>query len=270
MATKKEDNMINFFSDFIIPAYDKLLPNSVFEYTFGEEIRKNSFIDKPELNNFNYKLNNYGHRSDDFKINHSGKHVLFAGCSTTFGEALPYMQNWSGKLYKKLSLKYKLDNYFCLGFLNGFTSHIIYNIMLYCEEFGSPEIIFCLFPESERTAKYKDKNLVIYYEKTKEYKTIGQLDCFKSILFLEKYCELKNIKLLWTTWDNEDLLFYKNKKFNNFLFVEPSDIKLMSNNKNEKNDPFYNIGRDNAHPGLWYSDGLANIFLKEMESRYVL
>jgi len=260
--------MIDFFSKTVIPAYDNMFPNTKYSYTYGEEYRKNLFIDKEYLNNIDYQLNNYGHRCDNFKLNHEYNHILFAGCSFTFGESLPYMQNWSGKLYKKFLSENKLDGYFALGFLNGFTSHIVYNIMLYCESFGFPETIFCFFPQSERTVKYINNELLISYKIDKEHKETGRVDSFKSISFLEKYCEINKIKLFWSTWDNLDADFYKKQNFNNFIFMQDSDIHLAATNKDEKENPFFKIGRDQAHPGLSYSDGVANIFFEKIKGLY--
>jgi hypothetical protein len=254
----------SFFSNDINPASSSIEKNSEYYYTPGEE----KTIGKVDSENIRYKTNNYGHRSENFTNIHNGKHFLFAGCSFTFGEGLRYKENWSGKLYEMLSKKYKTDEYFSLGFLNGVTSNIIYNIIIYCEKFGSPDVIFCLFPESVRKISYEDKDFFIKYKHDDYHLNLGRLDCFYSIYFLEQYCKAKNIKLLWSTWFDKDNNFYLNKGFKDFIYFWDIDIYINSKNKIEKTDILYKRARDGKHPGLRYSDGVANIFFKELNLRY--
>lgn len=258
-----------FFSNKVTQSDRKMFANQTYDKTWGEEffeIRRNM---NPDVQFINYKMNNYGHRCDDFKDNHDGKHILFAGCSFTFGEGLSYKSNWSGKLYSLFESKDKCDGYYSLGFQNGVTSVIIHNIFRYFEQFGEPEILFCLFPDTIRKVSIDDNNeLGINYRHDDYHKSMGRVNSYHSIYLLEKYCELKGIKLIWSTWDYSDLKFYSGLGFKNFLYAEEVDIIMNATNKNESDSPVYNSARDNAHPGLKYSDGLANIFMMEYINRY--
>jgi len=270
MDTKKStmvDN-INYFSKEIHPCFENMKPNSTYERTWGETVFESRNQFDKEVYKLSYILNNFGHRCDDFKTDHDGKHILFAGCSFTFGEGMPYLQNWSGKLYSKLSKKYNLDGYYSLGFQNGVTPVIINNIIKYCNKFGNPELIICLFPDSVRKIDYENDNLVIKYTHDNYHKALGRLSMYQSILLLENFCKAKRIKLIWSTWDQSDLDFFSNLDFNNFIKIEEKDIYENATNSDESNNVFYQIARDGAHPGLIYSDGMSNILLRHVDRLY--
>lgn len=261
--------MHEVFLNEIAPSYKDIKPNSIFYKTWGETVFDERVNNNPEVQDLSYIMNNYAHRCDDFKIEHSDKHILFAGCSFTFGEGLIDKGNWSNKLYSMFQNKYACDGYYALGFQNGITSVIINNIFKYFEKFGEPEILFCLFPDSVRKHDLDaDGNIIIDYRHDERHKAMGRINSYHSIYFLEKYCNLKGIKLIWSTWDRSDSDFYSNINFNNFFKFEDVDVYMNSKNSHEKNNPFYEIARDRAHPGLRYSDGLARLFYNEYMVRY--
>jgi hypothetical protein len=260
--------MPDYFSQNIHTAHYDMEPNNTYKKTWGETVFESRHNEDPAVQNIDYRLNNYGHRSDDFTDKHSGMHVLFAGCSVTFGEAIPYKTNWSGRLYDKLSKENVMDKYFSLGFLNGINSNIVYNILLYCEKFGNPEAIFCVFSDAIRKLEYRDNKFIIEYAPDDRHTNLGRLDSIKSITFLEKYCEASGIKLIWGTWSLKDAKFYSNLNFKDFLFFDDVSVVMKANNKEEKFDPFYSMGRDKSHPGLLYSDGLANLFFEKFKNKY--
>jgi len=260
--------MVDYLSHNIHTAHFDMEANTTYKKTWGETVFESRHNEDPAVQYIDYKLNNYGHRSDDFIDKHDGMHVLFAGCSFTMGESVPYKTNWSGKLYDKLSKNNVMDKYFALGFLNGVNSSIVYNVLLYCEKFGNPDVLFCLFSDSARKVDYKDDDFIIDYDFDKKHIQLGRLDSIKSITFLEKYCKAVGIKLIWGTWSNLDARFYTKLPFKDFMFFEDVDIFMKSDNKEEKDDPFYAMGRDGDHPGLKYSDGLANLFLERYNKKY--
>lgn len=261
--------MFNFFTQNITTADYNMRRGRVYKKTRGEDYIPDRVSDDPAVNNMDYTLNNYGHRSSDFVKDHQGFHILFAGCSFTFGEGLPYKENWSGRLYEKMKDLYTLDDYFSLGFLNGVSSNIIYNILLYCKKFGKPDAIFCLLPHSVRKVDFVKRYFIIDSDYDRRHLELGRLEVLKSITFLEEYCEASGIKLIWSTWNNADAKVYSKLDFKNFVFLEDVDIFMNAKNKEESSDPFYEIGRDGDHPGLKYSDGLSNIFLDSFKEKYV-
>ena len=50
-----------------------------------------------------YKINSHGYRCDEFTTNHKGKHVLFSGCSNTYGVGLKKEEVWAYKVYNKIN-----------------------------------------------------------------------------------------------------------------------------------------------------------------------
>ncbi len=262
----KTYNDLPFFSSSVETCYQKFDANQTYKYTWAEQTfdeRKNK---NKDLEYITYKLNNCGHRCDDFKNQHEGKHILFAGDSFTFGEGLGYQENWSGKLYNKIKNRYDCDGYYTLGFQNGVISHIIHNIFRYCESFGDPEFIFCFFPDAVRKISLGNEGrFEINYKFNDIESAEGLSRAYHNIYFLEKYCNIKNIKLIWSSWHSGDSVFYNKLPLKNFIYIKEEDILISANNNNEKNHPLYKIARDSAHPGLKYSDGLSNIFYKKFE-----
>lgn len=241
-------------------AHHDIKPYDYTYLTYGEKMHRVT-----EDASFIYSFNNYGHRSDDFVKNEKKYNILFSGCSVTFGESLPYQQNWSGKLYKKIKNIKDVGNYNNLSFLGGSSEFIIFNIFLYFKEFGNPNVIFLLLPDSSRRVTWNDgsKNYENYVNAQENENGIKMslLRSLYHVTMLEQYCLSNNIKLFWSSWNEEDCNnFYNHYNFNNFIYL--SNYKVLDNSKNndEKNSLYYMIGRDGVHPGLRYSDGLANIF----------
>lgn len=76
----------------IIENFEKKSLKSNTKYTTTWYERYVGVIDNNEIE---YSLNSSGQRCDEFKKTHEGKHILFAGCSITFGEGLPILLNTS-------------------------------------------------------------------------------------------------------------------------------------------------------------------------------
>lgn len=251
----------------IVPAHFDIKPHDIFYLTYLEKIHK-----VKEDKNFIYVMNNYGHRSEDFKKEHDGLHILFSGCSITFGDSLPYKTNWSGRLYDMLSKQYRLSNYFNLSYMGASTEFIIFNIFQYCKSFGNPDVLFMYLPDSGRK--------MFWDESKKEYKNhagenptepdkrMSWLRSYQYVVMLEQYCKTNSIKLLWSCWNGDDLSFYKNHNFENLIVFDEVKIFKKSNNYDESKSIYYDYGRDKIHPGLWYSSGLSNIFYEEFFERY--
>lgn len=260
--------MINdyYFPKTITPSHFNIKPYDYLYLTYGES-SKGVQVDK----NFIYSFNNFGHRSEDFKTVKNNLNILFSGCSLTFGESLPYKQNWSGKLYKLIQDKYYVDNYYNLSFLGGSTELIIFNIFMYCKTFGNPDVIFLLLPDSSRKIILNNKRYDNYMNpnENEDDRTLMLLKSYFYIKMLEQYCFSNNIKLVWSCWFEKDIKdFYSSCYFDNFVKIDNYKVLYNAKNDSEKNNIFYNIGRDNVHPGLQYSDGMARIFYEEFLERW--
>lgn len=212
------------------------------------------------------ELNTTGYRSDNFLTNHDGKHILFSGCSNTFGFGLNKEEMWSKILYDKINKDIKCSGYFNLSAPGGGIQIIISNLFKYFKEFGNPDYIFLNLPEHVRFMAYI-KELKSYTKITFETKDV-ELEQFFSIinyqyyLMLEQYCRANNIKLYSTSWivgnpKNETKDFFSS--FETFYFVDPKKM-LEDVLKDEKkyNLEYYFYARDKAHKGAGYNIWLAN------------
>ena len=217
-----------FLNNNISTAHYDIQPYDYFNLTFGEK----RHIDA-EDKTFIYSMNNYGHRSEDFTSKHNGLHVLFSGCSITFGESLPYKTNWSGKLYNKIKQKNKLSGYYNLSYLGGSIELIVFNIFKYFKNFGNPDMLFLLIPDSGRKILWNSNNNKYENyanpEESNDNKKINLLRGYYNLTMLETYCEKNKIKFLWACWDEKDNKnFYDNINFNNYISLNNKKFKQLS------------------------------------------
>ena len=188
---------------------------------------------------------------------------------------MPYKKNWSGYLYKKISKDKKVSGYYNLSYCGGGIDIIINNVYKYCDIYGTPNAIFLLLPAVERR-NYWHKNdyfsifgtLDDYYslyngEENATYYTYNQIKNF------EYFCKKLNIFLKWSTWEKRDMDSFKKLDFENYVDMDFSHIINSATNYEESTNKYYMISRDNAHPGIAYSDGVSNIFLKEFNEKYI-
>jgi hypothetical protein len=117
------------------------------------------------------------------------------------------------------------------------------------------------------------------------------------INLFESLCKSYEINLLWTTWNAFEKDVYQEMKFKNFFYYEcsHSDNSAMCNDfhklwfpedksylhKREKkvkemnrhnvnNEPYWDIARDGQHPGGYYHNKIAQIFVNEIKKRKML
>jgi hypothetical protein len=253
------------FQNNVVMAHKELSASKTTMRCFGEVIRS-----VPEDDEVTYTMNSSGHRSDEFKFEHDGLHVLFAGCSSTLGEGLPYMSNWTGRFYNKISKVTKTSGHFNLSFLGGSTELIVANIYKYIIKYGKPDVLLVHTPETLRCVSYNGKEYSNQMNlEDVEIRIKNRWYSYNAMLGLEMYCSAVGIKLLWTSWEDSDVdFYYKTHMFKNFMPYKSVDIMLFATNKHEKDSKYFKIARDNAHPGFEYSDGLANAYFKEVMYRW--
>lgn len=246
----------------------------------------------PSSKEISYRLNNCGHRSDDFtKLSKEKFNVLFAGCSTTFGQGLNIEDTWPKILYSILSKKYPdIGPFQSLGFPGGSCFKILNNISKYINLYGKPNIIFVLLPDYIRQEKYtalpkrlldidtsqSKKFYVNVFESAEERLNKGIVDeegmylCYHHIMILQNLCKLNDIKLFISSWDEMtnkrllelniegyfDIAYDKSDHFINDHIKDNSDII-------EKKYLF--DARDKMHPGYMVHLYTAKRFLKTME-----
>jgi hypothetical protein len=103
---------------------------------------------------FTYNYNSLGLRSDEFKKEHQGKHILFAGCSETEGIGTKLDNLWAYRVYKKIEDVEKCSGFFNIGVRALTIDLIIGQIFSYIEEYGKPDTLFINYPDFYRYYKW--------------------------------------------------------------------------------------------------------------------
>lgn len=202
--------------------------------------------------------NSYGLRSDEFTDQHDGLHILFAGCSITFGDGMPDDMVWARMTYDKIAETQKVSGFYNVATNGGNHMNIFNQIDCYAKSFGMPDVLFINFPDLRRLEDYGIPKeimslLAVYYST------------------LERLCELSNTKLISFTWDTEANLnvtgdIVKNKLFKNI--PDPRELfgstyhkfnadkrqefmfEYTESNKSSPYKEFFIRGLDLVHPGL--------------------
>lgn len=256
-----EDYMLyGDFSKSKIPECDK----------WNIEIKNKTTVQSPE------ELNLYNYRSDNFTNNHNGTHVLFAGCSYTWGVGLLEDERWSKIVYDKISKTNSVSGYFNLGLPGSSIIHQVVNMFKYFNKFGNPEIIFFNIPELSRFYGYNKQNKKIidsFYQS--DALKITSLLSYQYYLMLDTYCKTNGIKLFSFSWayaeqSNEHL--FKDvtiENFKSFYKTEYDEMKNFVNDykQNNTSDKYSETARDKGHLGTAYNHYWANfIYTKYWES----
>jgi len=213
------------------------------------------------------EINKNGFRSDNFIDSHKGKHILFAGCSYTWGVGLSINEVWSKNTYNKISSQEECSGFFNLGIPGSSIINQIFYIFKYCQKYGNPDVIFFNIPDLKRFYFYDNKEKNFYeggYNGGFIENTIEVLS-FQYYYMLEQYCNTNNIKLYSFSWynaENNKPKFTLNSidpdnilnKFNTFYSYTTNkliDFVFDYKNKN-KDDIFLEIARDKDHLGTAY------------------
>jgi len=121
-------------------------------------------------NSILYKYNSNSFRSEEFTSSHEGMHILFAGCSSTFGTACKYEDVWAKLVYDEISLTKKTSGYFNLGLAGASVDAIYKDILIYISRYSKPDFIFMLLPDPYRYFKYLNETENWYLTGCIEYK----------------------------------------------------------------------------------------------------
>jgi hypothetical protein len=258
-------------------------------------------IYKEELK-FQYSMNSDGFRSQHFKVlKKEDTNILYAGCSMTFGVGLPYEYIWPNLLSNKIKNKMPLNNIESFNVASpGASIHeILRNCFIFFENYGNPDYLFVSVPDIERSISFdnsdeKFKQIIpsevnltqkmskqLIYALSSINSANNWLLCSDFMLILETYCRASGIKLIWTTWLNTQAEDWQSLKFKNYLKTEGDGIitwysplngqeKPKGLKENTESLPYWNYGRDGAHPGTQWSIHVADRFLIELEKRSML
>jgi hypothetical protein len=238
----------------------------------------------PEEDGSKYIINSHGFRCDEFTNIHEKKHILFSGCSNTYGVGLKKEEIWPYKVYEKINKEEGCSGYFNIALGGNNIIQCIINIFKYCKKFGNPNAIFINFPHYERFFDFKeDENeyKITMNESFYHNYYINKLTVYNYYFILEEYCKTNNIKLFSFTWDliNKHLLSknikryynstndnFKEYNFKTFYFI---NVNNLNNNlfllKNKYDNEFFDTARDKKHRGtgihMYWSEFIYNKYL---------
>ena len=226
------------------------------------------FYDLHEGSTKEIEINKNGFRCEEFKKQHDEFHILFMGCSVTWGSGLNIEETWSNKLYNKFLKENKLSGYFNIGIPgDSILSQVIYAFK-YFKNFGNPNLIFFNMPTFDRFYAYSenDESIVGALINRDKYDILLLL-AYQYYYMLDQYCYSNNIKLMSFAWESHspDLVNSNVKDFNTFYSINQQNILdyvdlYCSLNPNEN---FSRFARDNHHFGTAYNDYWANFFYDE-------
>jgi hypothetical protein len=136
-----------------------------FDKTWAEGLPENSekyftvapnenILDGIDDKSITYFYNKDWFRSDDFKVDHDGVHILFSGCSNTEGIGAKKEDIWSYSLNSKFK---NSDGFFNLAKSGWGWEKIIFNFMTYIKKYGKPDYYFILLPNIGRFFDWDEK-----------------------------------------------------------------------------------------------------------------
>jgi hypothetical protein len=227
-----------------------------------------------------YKLNNFCHISEDFVPRDPTKtNVLFAGCSVTAGEYLPYGYSWPHHLYSYMKENdLNIGPQQILSFPGGNAAKIIANIFKYVNMFGKPDYIFLMLPDMFRLyTAYEDhfRPEITYAEGATIHDLMfpfqGMYEYQMAYRNLEIFCSSLGIKLFATSWEkcaNVEMKKLNFKTYIPFKNDKPSPtIKKLSGKKyKDFSSKYYVHASDKIHPGLISHIHYTDYFIERLKN----
>jgi len=253
-----------------------------------------------------YKYNKDWYRSDTFKKDHDGLHILFAGCSNTEGVGNNIDNVWPKIVYNEISKDYKTSGFFNLG-RGGYGWHkIISAVLEYCNKYTSPDILVINHPNILRSyywieeekrwmytqqfpyateRKIQDKILLeamkddnpLKFLNISPYPTLYEERQAFPIwatawnLFIE-FCKAKNIKVVWTTWDDPTGNNIESSRIfeDTFFRIKEADQKFIDKHRPDGNFLDWDLKARDGHPGYLTNLCWAEEFLNVINDRGIL
>jgi hypothetical protein len=237
--------------------FEKIPRSKVSEYSnWPEKFKKeNECVPLEEINFL-------GFRSDNFIKTHKGLHILFTGCSETWGYSLLKKEMWSNILYKKIHNKEECSGYFNLSIAGTSILGQVTNMFKYFSEYGNPDIIFFNMPDLTRFYSYEDR--LIDSEYNDESIPVLGLLVYQYYLMLEQYCNSNNIKLYSFSWSkNTENQLSDNFKKTFYKINEDNLLSFVYEHKKENKSQYAIYARDGLHFGTGFNEYWANFMHKK-------
>jgi len=113
-----------------------------FEYVAKDQPWVLDYVDAPD----SFQVNSFLFRSDEFTKQHDGKHILFSGCSNSYGFSLYNHEIWPWLLYNKIKEKEKVSGYYNLSMPGTGPLNMVSDIFKYINKYSKPDVIFINLP----------------------------------------------------------------------------------------------------------------------------
>jgi hypothetical protein len=279
--------------------------SGIFINSFSPNLIKARILHGDHFMQYEKDFNDHSYRCDNFKKKHDGLHVLFSGCSVTFGDGLEKDETWSWNVYEEIKKTSRVSGYFNLAHPGSSISANIIRLFKYFSEFGNPDILFFNMPDVERflSVGFNNSSTSIdvgdsllahqiglkedspgYVEVSKESLFFGQSMTFELYSMLEAYCKAAGIRLISFSWTKaRPSIFDKDRKTTYTMLKDfetyhnlddsyelPRYIhKYIEANLNgvdiESSDVPYLIARDGDHPGIIQNKFFADTALKILD-----
>ncbi len=225
-------------------------------------VPKNIHKDDAELNFLSY-------RCDNFTNSHDGMHLLFTGCSVTWGNGLNVNEVWSKKVYDKINSITKCSGYFNLSNPGTGLYTQIVNLFKYFKTYGNPQAIFFNIPDINRFYFYDKTSTKIYdaFYSSQESPFLKFLS-YQYYLMLEQYCHSHQIKLFSFTWSEigkKDFTPLEN--FSSFYKIDSDTLLdfVYEYKNNFPNDVYSVVARDGDHFGTAFHEYWYNFIYSKYE-----
>lgn len=181
---------------------------------------------------YSYQYNSFGFRSPEF---HEDTNIVALGCSHTFGVGVPKDFIWTSFVSEITGINDVIN----LGVPGASVPLCVRLLSTYINEYGSPKIVLCNFPDFHRYEVFDDigraqmgSSASANYEDFSKTNIFSYIQNLQAINFLEAMCKANKIKLVWQIWVSQvssleklhvSEEFFKNK-FKSFKSLENHDV----------------------------------------------
>jgi hypothetical protein len=240
------------------------------------------FGHRDSLVNHEEQLNSLGFRCDEFIHEHSKTHILFAGCSVTWGDYLKKEESWPMLLLNKIKNLKPVSGFFSVAYPGSSIAKQISLIFKYIYDFGNPEVIFFLMPNSGRFFTIENlygedqiTSSILTPICNKNYpgssRIVNHLS-FEMYAMLEQYCIANGIRLISSSWQTtEDAKVIGNTselfdgKFETFFsYKDMGEMNWIYEYMKIDKDAEL-LAKDGVHPGkarqAWFAHVMFNKYL---------
>ena len=180
-------------------------------------------------------------------------------------------------LWPFISKVCKTSGYFNISLIGQSILTEILIMLSYIEQYGYPDEIYFLTPETSRNIIYVKKDVKNFISvnmnsdpESFDIETVmnSYLNSIVYLKFLESFCTSNNIKLLWSSWDNDELVFFEKMNFKYFFKLDTPDtnkeIKNIFNLYQDSNQSVeLNLIKQDGHKGLIFHKYWADQFYRK-------